>query len=369
MKSSGGKYYAGLDHVRALAIFLVVTWHFIHDGRHGYPVPLSFVPNFFPFSILDEGHTGVALFMTLSGYLFTKLLDGKSIHYGAFLWNRCLRLFPLMFLVVVIVGINQALDGRNIYHYIHRISRFLVSPTLPNGGWSVTIEFHFYLILPVLMWLMRKSKFLPLSIVLVALAYRYHLYQTHGRTQFLAYVTLVGRIDQFVLGMLAYNLRSLFTRRHGVVIAVLLAFTAFYWFFDTQGGAAREPAHASVEWIWVILPTIEGFAYSIGIAWYDNSFSHSTSGISRFIARIGEYSYSIYLLHMFVVFYAARFVNERVMDISNFYIACLWSAVFLVIMMIPAHFSYRYLELPFLKLRKPYIKRVSENYPSIVEST
>jgi len=28
-------------------------------------------------ALLDEGHTGVALFMTLSGYLFAKLLDGK----------------------------------------------------------------------------------------------------------------------------------------------------------------------------------------------------------------------------------------------------------------------------------------------------
>jgi len=30
--------------------------------------------------------------MTLSGYLFAKLLDGKRIKYGSFLWNRFLRL-------------------------------------------------------------------------------------------------------------------------------------------------------------------------------------------------------------------------------------------------------------------------------------
>lgn len=59
---------------------------------------------------------------------------------------------------------------------------------------------------------------------------------------------------------------------------------------------------------------------------------------------MGDYSYSIYLLRFFVVFYAARFVNEHIMDISNFYLACLWSVVFFVFMMIPGYVSFRFTE-------------------------
>ncbi|MEP6933477.1 MAG: acyltransferase family protein, partial [Nitrospirota bacterium] len=74
MKSSSGAYYGGLDHVRAIALFMVFTWHFIHvDSGQFAPPPV------FPLSLLTEGHTGVALFITLSGYLFAKLLDGKKI--------------------------------------------------------------------------------------------------------------------------------------------------------------------------------------------------------------------------------------------------------------------------------------------------
>ena len=69
----------------------------------------------------------------------------------------------------------------------------------------------------------------------------------------------------------------------------------------------------------------------------------------------GEYSFSIYLLHFFVVFHAAKFVDGRIMDISNFYLALLWSIVFFVLMIIPGYFSYRFIEAPFLKLRKRYI--------------
>src|SRR5271169_6463136 len=101
MRSSSGTHFIALDHVRALAAFMVFAWHFTH-GLGGYPIPFDYVPALFPFSLLDEGHTGVALFMTLSGYLFAKLLDGKSINYLAFLWNRVLRLFPLLLVVILI---------------------------------------------------------------------------------------------------------------------------------------------------------------------------------------------------------------------------------------------------------------------------
>ena len=65
MKSSEGKYFAKLDHVRAFAAYLVFVWHFTHLTAQ-FPVPAAASP-YFPFALLEEGHTGVALFMTLSG--------------------------------------------------------------------------------------------------------------------------------------------------------------------------------------------------------------------------------------------------------------------------------------------------------------
>ena len=112
MRSSSGEYFIALDHVRAVAAFLVVTWHFTHAAT-GYPIPFEFVPAVFPLALLDEGHTGVALFMTLSGYLFAKLLDGRKISFSAFLRNRALRLLPLLLLVIALVGIQTVAGGGN----------------------------------------------------------------------------------------------------------------------------------------------------------------------------------------------------------------------------------------------------------------
>ena len=69
MRSSAGLYFDKLDHVRAVAAFLVFSWHFVHLSG----VPYDYAPLFPPASIFEEGYTGVSLFMTLSGYLFAKL--------------------------------------------------------------------------------------------------------------------------------------------------------------------------------------------------------------------------------------------------------------------------------------------------------
>jgi peptidoglycan/LPS O-acetylase OafA/YrhL len=49
--------------------------------------------------------------MTLSGYLFAKLLDGKEVNYRNFFWNRAVRLLPLLAVVVVLAVLDKHLAG------------------------------------------------------------------------------------------------------------------------------------------------------------------------------------------------------------------------------------------------------------------
>jgi peptidoglycan/LPS O-acetylase OafA/YrhL len=332
---------------------MVFAWHFTHAGN-GYPVPFEYVPALFPFALLDEGHTGVALFMTLSGYLFAKLLDGKTIHYKRFLRNRALRLLPLLLTVLFIIGVRKLIRGESLFLYASSIASGVVSPSLPNGGWSLTVEAHYYLILPLFLWMLRKSKWLPISIVVAAIALRLLIHHERGEVQSLAYWTIVGRIDQFALGMLIYQFRAAFARRPLLAAATFLAFAIFYWQFDSAGGFYQNPSYPSPSRLWIFLPTIEGIAYAVGIAWYDGSFAPASTGPSKWIGRIGEFSYSIYLLHFFFVFNFARFVDRYIMDLSNFYVASLWSLASFLLMVPIGYLSFRFIEAPFLKFRKPY---------------
>lgn len=330
---------------------MVFTFHFTRGNLFtgawdSVPVPV------YPLSILVEGHTGVALFMVLSGYLFAKLLGGKTINYRYFIWNRFLRLAPLLLLVIAIVVYQKYQLGRNMGDYLIHLLSGVWKPALPNGGWSITIEFHFYLLLPFLLFINSRWKYSLMLALLAAIITRFVLYQELENIRDLSYRTIIGRIDQFLLGMMAFRLREQIAKKHIFVIASLAGFLAFYSYFALIGGFGKAPAS-----MWVYLPTIEGAIYALMIAWYDNSFKHSTGRVSRFIALIGQYSYSIYLLHFFFVFGAFTFISNNIYPLSNIYINLIFSSICFLLMVPIAYLSYTFFEMPFLRFRIKYVQQ------------
>lgn len=356
MRSSTGQHWIALDHIRALAALMVFTWHFTHSNN-GFPVPFTGAPIIFPLAILDEGHTGVALFMTLSGYLFAKILDGKTVKYQLFLWNRFLRLAPLLLLVVAIVDLGRYLHSGDLQLRVYFLELLdgIVLPSLPNGAWSITVEAHFYLVLPLLMMAFRRWRLAPLAFLSAAILTRLGLFLCYNSIQYLAYWTIIGHIDQFLLGIFVFRHRASLRGTHLFAAATGLSFAAFYYAFNSAGGFYEMGGYPSATPLWIIIPTIEGAAYSVLIAYYDSSFSPRCDGISGLIGKAGSYSYSIYLLHVFVVFRLAQFIDHHVMGITNFYVACLWSTLCFCLMVPMGWLSFRFVEEPFLLLRRRYI--------------
>jgi peptidoglycan/LPS O-acetylase OafA/YrhL len=352
MRSSSGDHWVALDHIRLLAVFMVFTWHFIH-GVDGYPVPFEAVPYFIPFSLLDEGHTGVALFMTLSGYLFAKLLDNKQISYLAFFYNRALRLAPLLVLVMIVNALLIYSNGGSLLPYLKSLVRGFVLPEWPNGGWSIAVELHFYLLLPGLLFLLRRSTKLLVVVLLLFMILRLALFLRNSEIQTLAYWTILGRLDQFAVGLLAFKFRAAINAQRVLLIAICTTFLIFYWGFNRAGGFYQMPSYPSTNGIWIVLPLIEGVAYACFIAWYD-SLNIGASVVSRILGRMGSYAYSIYLIHVFFVFKASAFIHEKLFPIKEFNSALLASTGCFLMMLPIAYLSYKFVESPFLNMRKVY---------------
>lgn len=351
MKSTSGDHFIALDHVRALAALMVFVWHFAHV--HADPVTSVALP---PLSIFNEGHVGVSLFMTLSGYLFAKLLDGKRIRFHRFLWNRALRLLPLLVLVFAILVaqrfvVKGAEEGLRL---LTSLPAGFVLPTWPNGGWSIATELHFYLLLPLLLALQRRSWAWLLAVVGMAILLRFQVYEATGKVQGLAYGTIVGRIDQFVAGMLAFALRSHLGRGHTLAVVAFLALAAGYAMFDAAGGYGGS-RHSRV---WIVMPLLEGATFGLLIGWYDAAVRHSPpTFLSRALAKVGEYSYSIYLLHFFFFATVAGLVHAHVIDLSNFYVGAGVALVAFLAMIPIGWVSMRFVEAPFLRKRVAYVDR------------
>ncbi|MEX1228967.1 MAG: acyltransferase [Planctomycetaceae bacterium] len=358
MKSSTGKHFIALEHVRALAALLVFSWHFLHiHAGHVDPLPGTF---WFPLnSLFAEGHTGVAIFMVLSGYLFSKITDGRKILYFPFIYNRILRLAPLLVAVLILYGFtthifDTAGETRSFFAKVVLGSLF---PTLPNGGWSITIEFHFYLLFPLLLLLENKQKFSALIFILGSVALRYWIVQRFGseRLQFLTYYTIIGRIDQFVLGILFYRYGGFLKGKNAVAAVLAVTWIMIWYAFDRAGGFYRGMDYQQV---WVVLTLLEGLFYGALISWYDRTFTFGEKGVSGLVSKIGECSYSIYLLHFFVVFDLAMFVDRFITPLTNFYVAFAFNLVCFLMVAAVSYVSYRYFETIFLRMRRPYLAHI-----------
>ncbi|MDA0835216.1 MAG: acyltransferase [Planctomycetota bacterium] len=355
MKSSTGKHFIALEHVRALAALLVFSWHFLHiHSGHVHPLPGTF---WFPLnSLFAEGHTGVAIFMVLSGYLFSKITDGRKILYFPFIYNRILRLAPLLIAVLMAYGaITHVFDSADATRsYLARVLLGTLLPVLPNGGWSITIEFHFYLLFPLLLLLENKRKYSSLIFVVASVALRYWMFQRFGteRLQYLTYYTLIGRVDQFVLGILFYRYGRFLKERNLAAAAIAVTWVTIWYAFDRIGGFYRGMEY---QHIWVVMTLLEGLFYGALISWYDRTFTFTEKGFSGLISKIGECSYSIYLLHFFVVFDLAAFIDREIVPLTNFYVAFAFNLVCFAMVAAVSYVSYRYFETIFLRMRIPYL--------------
>jgi peptidoglycan/LPS O-acetylase OafA/YrhL len=361
MRSTEGAYFSRLDHVRALAAYLVFVWHFIHLTED-YPVPFDAVPPF-PMSWFEEGHTGVSLFMALSGYLFAKLTAERSINYTNFLFSRAMRLGPLLLVCLLAWSAIGFATGQPLS--ITRLIEGLLLPRWPQGMWSLTVELHFYAAFPFLIWAGRRYGLRVFGAALIfALTFRAGWWLLNGEVQRVAYWTIIGHIDQFLLGML-FALLPLSSRARAVTALVSFVLLLVFWqAFNMLGGFfALGGGYPSTSPLWIVIPTIEALAYASMIAWYDNSKVILPTTIDRILSKIGEWSYSIYLLHFFFRHVLIVFAGKRIGSDSNFWIALVFATICFAAFLPVAAMSYEFFERRFLRFRRPYLFGSENHHP------
>jgi peptidoglycan/LPS O-acetylase OafA/YrhL len=155
------KFRYDISFLRALSVIAVVLYHF-------------------NFSFFKGGFVGVDVFFVIYGYLMTKIIlsgfDKDNFDVLEFYKKRVVRIFPSLLTMILIFGfvvygliptqfilyLNSAFSSSlffsNIYYFLYNgyfdqsaHSNFLLHT------WSLSVEWQFYMILPLLLLAFKKT--------------------------------------------------------------------------------------------------------------------------------------------------------------------------------------------------------------------
>ena len=368
MKSTNFGYIPALDHLRGFAAVLVLFFHSSHFISHKMIYSTPYDPAKWakagnPFSALAiEGHTAVSLFFLLSGFVFTVGSLQKKLNYLGFYRNRLLRTYPL-FLFFLTLGIAFNTENFSITALLQSVFFMANSDTAINGGaftfvfWSIAVEWHFYLLFPLLLVCVQKWgwKVLP-GLILALLVVRTGAYFAGADMRVLSYWTIVGRLDQFLLGMLAgIYYRNYFVAGKRLDYVAIggagLVLMLLFGFNQLGGGGANN-------YLWIFWPTLEAMAWAIFLIGYLSIARHFHRLVGNALVALGTISYSIYMGHYLVLDFFLRHDWESLWRLGDpVATAALNTFVFMLpLALLLATITYFCVERPFLLRRRKYVQ-------------
>jgi peptidoglycan/LPS O-acetylase OafA/YrhL len=339
-------YRPELDCLRFFAFLGVFVHHTIPKEpaffrTHGLPVFLS--------NFGYAGAFGVDLFFCLSAYLITELLLREKESTGhlnirAFYTRRVLRIWPLYFVFVLFAyGLarfdhSQIFTGPQLLMFLFLAGNWAASLTYLRSVvvplWSISVEEQFYLLwpLPVSKASRRQVLFLCLALILVAFLWRSLVQQLVVHPHDLIWNGTFSYLDALSYGiLLAVVGKRSHLRTVTRIASVLLGLSA--WFI---AASFRERGD-----LMLALAAIG----SVLILWATIGFPIRNS----MLIKLGTVSYGLYVYHELVIYLMSRaFPRPRAIGFVVWWVLCLGLTVAIALA------SYRWLESPFLRLKRRF---------------
>jgi exopolysaccharide production protein ExoZ len=337
-----------LDYLSGICAFVIMIYH--------YYIHFIELPN--TQNILSRfGFYGVSIFYILSGIALTHVylykMDFNSKDILLFFKKRIFRIFPLMWLVIILQSFCLFLyyqkNPYSLYVYFINFTGLFgfIEPSggIPNAAWSIGNELVFYTFFPFVVYLFRKNKILSSLFILATLLfyiyYAYYLFDNqdiYNDEIWDLYVNPFNQIFLFFGGMLIY------------IMFYKMSFPKLLIYFSLILGVLFYPADAQNRMELIsghgrIVFTISSFLFCFSMLKLNYPLPKL---IHKFLKFFGEISYSVYLLYLLVQITLGKILLKMLPD-TIFYKYIIIIALTVVTVFL-SNYTYRFVEKKGIKL-------------------
>lgn len=337
-------HFKTLDGLRGLAVLIVMLSHSSNAGLM-FHAHLNFQ---------GSGKAGVYLFFLLSAYLLDRqigitFLSGKnSIQYWLYyFWRRFLRIYPLFFAALSTYFI---LNFIGFYPTkIEEMSDILSHLLLLDGKnvfWSIPVEFKYYFISPLIIWLFYRYfnwNYLLVSLFVFTLALIALLFDSRfslSNTSTLKYlpIFLAGTLISIYELLYGNSVKKVKNKLFDIlgIVSVVIIFVSFPYYvsklFTIDVQFHKPPFYLLYVLLWSLV--LVSSKYSNGLVRSILSFKP--------LRFLGTISFSLYLFHMLII----PFVKRIDVIPSNLKIYA-----FFIVSIVLSSFTYLLIELPLSKIK------------------
>ncbi len=310
----------GVDALRALAIFFVLMNHVNMRLRLAKVPYTAGLPDQLVSSLVWNGQFGVQIFFAISGFLITSTALRRwgslsQLNVLDFYKLRFARIAPLLILLLSVLSVLHLAHLKNFIvpaktgglgRALLAALTFRVNVLEANRGylpgnwdilWSLSVEEMFYMFFPLMCRLLKPTVlFIGALAFFVVLGPFGRTVWAHGNGVWEEY-SYLGSMDAIALGcltaLLVHRVRfsSAALRTLAVGGAALLTFILSFTIQANKWGLERNGLNMTI----IAIGTCMLIIVAAQTGW-------KIPAIIRPLLRAGEYSYEIYLTHMFVVF-------------------------------------------------------------------
>jgi peptidoglycan/LPS O-acetylase OafA/YrhL len=366
VKKGSPFYHPELDVLRFVAFLAVFIHHALpREASHYLGAGLSPIATQWLLTAKEAGAFGLDLFFALSSYLITDLLLREYANRGgfsisAFYVRRALRIWPLYFtfLAATIFVIPTILPRENFGAiYIASFALFVGNWVCAVQGlpfsvasplWSISVEEQFYIGWPLLLRFFGIDRLKQLAIGMLALAVATRILLAVFSVEHPAvWCNTLARLDPIALGaILAFVLGGRMPQMKSVLRLALGGVAFASWLL-----VARYLTHDGVRSVFTYLLSALASVMLLVAVLQGNVRILNIPPFS-WVVYLGRISYGLYVFHLFALALVTKLLFVPLLGIPLQFESRLIFAFLLTVAMAAA--SYRWLELPFLRLKKRF---------------